>query len=80
MAKTFRNVYFFRSGNDANDMYAVKAHKGDFDPDKHVDILPVSLCYTTMGYRNGRTQIIKMVDTRNGNTYYGLEGERYDKE
>lgn len=68
---TFRNVSFVRSDNDKNDMWAIRAHRGDFNPDKHADLLPLSECACTMGFRKGKNRIIKVIDLRNGNVYYG---------
>ena len=60
----YRGVFFFAADNDS--FYAVRKHRGDFNPDKHADLLPFSSCSFTA---NGKKELLKVVDTRNGNVY-----------
>ena len=61
----YRGVFFFAS--DEETFWAVRRHKGDFDPDRHADSLPYASCSFT---HRGTKELIKVVDLRNGNVYY----------
>lgn len=63
----YRGVFFFWSDGDPDIIYACRAHRGEFNPDKHVDILLCSKCSFTTRYAN---ELVRILDTRNGNVYY----------
>lgn len=63
----YRNVFFFRSSVDPQIIFACRAHRGEFNPDKHVDSLHSPDCCF---YSNGKREILKIHDTRTGHTYY----------
>lgn len=62
----YRGVFFFRSDDES--FWAVRKHKSDdFNPDKYADSLPYRSCSFTI---NGKRELLKVVDLRNGNVYY----------
>ena len=62
----YRGVFFFRSDND-DIIYACRRHRGEFNPDKHVDNLHTRSCAFTT---NGKGDLLRIQDLRNGNIYY----------
>ena len=68
----YRNVQFEPSEIRYR-LYAIRSHRGDFDPDKHVDLLDTRQCQICID-RNMRIQ--KVIDTLTGNTYIAWEENR----
>ena len=62
----YRDVNFFHS-DDGDTFYAVRRHRGEFNPDKHVDVLRYDTCSFTS--KHG-TDLVKVIDHRTGNIYY----------
>lgn len=61
----YRGVFFFYS--DEESFWAERKPRGEFNPDKHVDHLRYdSCCFAS----NGKKELLKVVDLRNGNIYY----------
>lgn len=61
----YRGVFFFYS--DEESFWAERKHKSDSNPDNYVDSLRYDSCYFTI---NGKKELLKVVDSRNGNVYY----------
>ena len=61
----YRGVFFFYS--DEESFWAERKPRGEFNPDKHVDHLRYDACCFTS---NGKKELLKVVDLRNGNVYY----------
>ena len=65
----YRNVAFFRK--DENTIIAARAHKGEFDPDKHTDWLRCEDCYFGGFRTKDGGWCLKVRHVPTNSTYYG---------